>query len=359
MNHYCTYFDRGFLVQGVALWRSLARHDPDAALWVLALDDETAEALRSLGDTFLRVVPLADLEAADPALAATRGTRSRTEFLFTLSPCWPRWILATQDYVRRVTYLDADLACFSRPTALFAAMEAAGASVMVTAHRFPSWLKHYERHGKFNVGVLSFARDEAGQRCLDEWRDECLAWCHDRVEGGRYADQGYLDDWPARLGRHLLVLDDPGVNAAPWNWAGCAYRIPASTQAPIEVDGRPLVFFHFARFRPRAGTWLWESGQLDYGIMPRRLRDALYGTYWSMLVAAQAELRSARPSVDFHLPTARRGRSWWRSLPLRLVFGGTWIRLGSHFLNLRGGLGRWSGRALGWLRRVVRGGGDD
>jgi hypothetical protein len=69
MNHYCTYFDRGFLVQGVALWRSVARHDPDAALWVLALDDETADALRALGDTFLRVVPLAELEAADPRTA--------------------------------------------------------------------------------------------------------------------------------------------------------------------------------------------------------------------------------------------------------------------------------------------------
>ena len=355
MNHYCTYFDRGFLVQGVALWRSVARHDPDAALWVLALDDETADALRALGDTFLRLVPLAELEAADPELLAMRSQRSWPEYLFTLSPCWPRWILATQRYICRVTYLDADLACFSRPTGMFAAMEAASASVMVTAHRFPPWLKHYERHGTFNVGVLSFANDETARQILDEWRASCLEWCHDRVDGQRYADQGYLNAWPERLGKRLLILDDPGVNAAPWNWAGSTYHIPHSKGAPLEVDGRPLVFFHFARFRPRAGTWLWESGQLDYGIMPQRLRTALYGEYWWLLVAAQAELRSVRPSGDFELRTARLGRSAWRSLPLRLVFGGTWIRLGGHFLNLRGGIGRYSGRLLACLRGWLRG----
>lgn len=353
MNHYCTYFDRGFLVQGVALWRSLARHDPDAALWVLALDDETAETLRALGDTFLRVVPLAELEAADPALRAARAQRSWSEYLFTLSPCWPRWILATQDYLRRITYLDADLACFSRPTDLFATMEAAGASVMITPHRFPSWLRHYERHGRFNVGVLSFAADGIARRCLDTWREECLAWCHDRVENGRYADQGYLDAWPERLGKHLLVLDDPGVNAAPWNWAGHSYRITDSRTAPFTVDGHPLVFFHFARFQPRAGTWLWESGQLDYGIMPARLRNPLYGAYWQMLVAAQAELLAARPGGDFALRTARRGRSGWRTRCLRLAFGGTWIRLGGCFINGRGGLGRYSGRVLAFLRRSI------
>ena len=57
MNHYCTYFDRGFLIQGVALWRSLAAQDHDAVLWVLALDDFTAEVLREIGGTWLRVIP--------------------------------------------------------------------------------------------------------------------------------------------------------------------------------------------------------------------------------------------------------------------------------------------------------------
>ena len=204
MNHTCTYFDRGFLLQGLALWRSLAAHDPAAVLWVLALDDFTAEFLRVLGESRLRVVPLAQLEAADADLASVRVNRTRVEYYFTLSPCWPIWLLTTHPEIERVTYLDADLFFFASPAPIFAAMDAARASVLVTRHRFPSWLQHYERHGKFNVGVLVFRNDAIGRACLDDWRARCLAWCYDRVELDRYADQKYLDAWPHRVGGALL-----------------------------------------------------------------------------------------------------------------------------------------------------------
>ena len=148
MNHYCTYFDRGFAAPGLALWRSLAAHDPDAVLWVLALDDLTAALLRRLGGTWMRVVTLAELEAGDPALAAAKANRTRVEYYFTLSPCWPRWLLARHPEIERITYVDADMAFFASPHPLFAALEEANASVLIVPHRFPAWLRHYERHGR-------------------------------------------------------------------------------------------------------------------------------------------------------------------------------------------------------------------
>lgn len=390
MNAYCTYFDRGFLPQGLALWRSLARHDPDAVLWVLALDEFTEALLRELGEPRLRVVALAELEAGDPELRAAKANRTPVEYTFTLSPCWPRWLLARQPGIDRVTYLDADLFFFGAPAPVFAAMDAARASVLITGHRFPSWLRHYEQHGRFNVGLLSFRRDAAGLACLDDWRARCLEWCHDRVEGDRYADQKYLDAWPARLGAALLVLDRPGVNLAPWNWAneefvarawvddGRRSRVSVALprcetgsraqgrDAPATAGQRRrgdapgdggLVVFHFARFRPLRGDWWWQSGQLDYGVMPWRRRQAIYGPYWRALAAARAEIAARRPGFDFPRRAARGGRDFWRALPLRLVFGGNWLRVGDRFFNLRLGLGRWSGRALAAARRAVRGAG--
>jgi hypothetical protein len=352
MNAWCTYFDRGFLPQGLALWRSLARHDADAVLWVLALDEFTAALLRELGESRLRVVALAELETGDPELRAAKASRSPVEYTFTLSPCWPRWLLARQPELDRVTYLDADLFFFGPPAPIFAAMDAARASVLITGHRFPSWLRHYERHGRFNVGLLSFRRDVAGLACLDGWRAQCLEWCQDRVEDGRYADQKYLDAWPAQLGAALLVLDRPGVNLAPWNWAHPDH----GAHATVRTGG--LIVFHFARFRPVRGDWWWQSGQLDYGMMPWRLRQAIYSPYGRALVAARDEIAARRPGFDFPRRAARGGRDFWRALPLRLVFGGDWLRVGDRFLNLRLGLGRWSGRALAAVRRAckVRGG---
>ncbi len=356
MNHYCTYFDRGFLAQGLALWRSLAKHDPDSVLWVLALDEFTAEVLRELGGTWLRVVPLAEVEAGDEELAAAKANRTRVEYFFTLSPCWPRWLLAKRPEIERVTYLDADLFFFANPEPIFSAMEAAQASVLVTEHRFPEWLRHYERHGKFNVGVLSWRNDQAGRGCLERWREECLAWCFDRLEAGKYADQKYLEAWPERLGAKLLVLQHRGVNLAPWNWAGAEIAgEPCEARAAggrVRVGDDALVVFHFARFRPvRSDQW-WQAGQLDYGVMPRCLRNAIYGPYVRALLAARDEIAARRAAFDFPRGGSRGGREWWRTLPLRVIFGGTWLRVGDGFWNLRAGLGRWSGQCLAKLRTI-------
>ncbi len=346
MNVYCTYFDRGFLAQGLALWRSLAAHDPEARLWVLALDDFTADVLRELGETRLSVVALADVEAGDAALAAAKENRTRVEYYFTLSPCWPRWLLARHPEIARVTYVDADMFFFASPAEIFFAMDAAGASVLVTAHRFPAWLRHYEQHGKFNVGLLAFRNDSAGRACLDDWTARCLAWCHDRLEDGKYADQKYLDAWPEKLGGALLVLDRPGVNLAPWNWANYDFV------NRLWVDERALVLFHFARFRPLHGDWWWHSGQLEYDVMPWPLRQAIYGPYVRALLAARDEIRARRPTFDFVRRPARTGREFWENLPLRLLFGGDWLKVGDGFWNLRLGLGRWSGQARAKLRSV-------
>jgi hypothetical protein len=361
MNHYCTYFDRGFLIQGLALWRSLGTHDPLAKLWVLALDDFSADVLEHIGGPRLHVVRLAELEAADTGLRKAKTNRTRVEYYFTLSPCLPRWLLATHTEIERITYLDADLFFFRSPSVIHAAMDAAGASVLVTAHRFPAWLSHYERHGHFNVGVLSWKNDSAGRSCLDDWRERCLAWCFDRLEDGKYADQKYLDDWPARLDSALLVLPHAGVNIAPWNWmaASCttdAAHPPGQNDrigAPQVMAGaEPLVVFHFARFRPTAGDRWWQSGQLDYGVMPRGLRDAIYSPYWRALSAARAEISALRPGFDFPPLSSRLGREFWRALPLRLLFGGDWLRAGDRFFNLRFGAGRWSGQSLARLRTI-------
>jgi hypothetical protein len=153
MHHFCTYFDRAFLIQGLALWRSLAGRDSGAEMWILALDDFTAEVVAELGDRRLHVVQLAELERHDQGLAGVKGNRSRVEYFFTLSPCWPRWLLQHRPDIDRITYLDADVFFFTAPEPIFEEMDGAKASVLITGHRFPPWLKPYERHGRFNVGV--------------------------------------------------------------------------------------------------------------------------------------------------------------------------------------------------------------
>jgi hypothetical protein len=345
MNHYCTYFDSGYLGRGVALWHSLKRHDPSAVLWALGLDDATVKAVRGLDEVDFRVVPLAEFEAADPELLAVKPHRSRAEYCFTISPCLPRWLLGRQPGIEVITYVDADMAFFSDPAPLFA--ELGANHVLIVEHRFPDFLRHHEAYGRFNVGVLCFRNSVEGRRCLDWWRGQCLAWCHDRVEDGKFADQKYLDQWPG-LFSGVVICQHPGVDLAPWNWMNYHYRF-ASNQ--LLVDGQALIVYHFALFKPR-GRFLFDSGQLEYGVMPLRLRSWLYGRYFALLEEAGRQVKALAPEIPHRVS---RGRpATWSTFLLELLFGPVWLRLGPLWLSGHCGLGRFSGRVRVWARHKLK-----
>ena len=333
------------------MWRSLQRYDPEAVLWVLALDDYTARILGLLCDERLRVVLIDQLESSDEALVRAKENRSRVEYYFTLSPCWPRWLLENHPEIGQITYLDADLFLFGSLEGIWRELETRGASVLMTEHRFGSELKRFEKHGVYNVGILSFRRDVEGMGCLDDWRERCLAWCYDRLEDGKYADQKYLEAWPERWGEAVWVCDHPGVNAAPWNWTN--HRVRANVGEAVTFDGQPVLLFHFARLRAIWGTWWWQSGQIEYGVMPWSIRQALYGPYGIAMDAAREELRGIDPTIDFNRSALRLNRRWWQELPMRLVFGGNWMRCGTTWISGRAGLGRYSGKFLARLRTMI------
>ncbi|PTY03777.1 hypothetical protein DB347_21340 [Opitutaceae bacterium EW11] len=349
VNHFCTYFDRNFLVQGMALADSVRRNDPSSVLWVLCLDDFSRDYLAELGEPRIRPVALAELEAHDPELRSAKSRRTRVEYYFTLSPCWPRHLLRTVPGLNRITYLDADMYWFASPCE--ALEEIGDGSVLITEHRHPDFLRHHRRFGRFNVGLLSFRNDAVGIACLEWWRNRCLEWCEDRVDGNRYADQRYLDQWPARYGAAVRISRRAGVNLAPWNWAGHHYHCAAHR---VFVDGQPLELFHFARFRPERGTWLFQSGQLEYGVMPWTLRQRIYGRYWEALRDARARIRRLRPGFDFPARSSRGWHQFWRAFLPRAVFGSDWLRVGSVFISGRFGLGQHSGRVLSTLRGLRR-----
>jgi hypothetical protein len=117
-----------------------------------------------------------------------------------------------------------------------------------------------ETYGKFNVGIVGFRNDAEGRRCLEQWREQCNAWCYDRLEDGRYADQKYLDAWPDQF-QGVVVAQHLGVNVAPWNRV--CYQLDERDGVPC-VNGRPIVFYHFH------GLKMYKFGlvvpqDIDYG----------------------------------------------------------------------------------------------
>ncbi|WP_287963202.1 hypothetical protein [Alcanivorax sp.] len=275
VRHYCTYFDSHYLARGLVLHQSLEEQsEGDFLLYVLCLDDRTHGVLDGLDRHTIVPVRLSDVEAWDPDLLKAKGNRSLVEYYFTLSPVFPLYVLE-HFKCEIVTYLDADLMFFSSPEAIFE--ELGGRSILITEHRFSDELmrKGFLKSGRFNVQCQCFRKDEVGYSCLYRWREQCLAWCYDRHEGGKFADQKYLDDWPGLYGEDLVVSRHPGIGLAPWNVANVKLGME---NGRWQVNGRSLVFYHFHGLRNVFGS-LYRLGLAPYDVRGTGSVKNLYTTY--------------------------------------------------------------------------------
>ena len=194
---FCTYFDANYLPRALAMLDSLVAHcGQEFHVYALCLDDESHSRLSASGRSDVTSLALPELEAHDPELLGVKGTRSRLEYHYTCGPTLPLYVFQRAPHVDVVTYIDADLYFYSDPRTLID--EFHGASVSLTAHRFPEF-RRAEDTGVFNVGWLSFRRDADGLACLRWWRRSCLDWCYERFEGGKYAES----DVPERVASAL------------------------------------------------------------------------------------------------------------------------------------------------------------
>lgn len=278
IKEFCTLFDRQYLARGLALYRSLERHNGDFRLRALCLDDESERLLGRIQARHLDVISIAELEAHDPELRAVRGTRSPVEYYWTCTPCLCRYLLAREPQLGAITYLDADLMFFDSPAPLFA--ELGQGSILLIPHR---WAQEHrecestdatsdEAWGKFNVEFMTFRRDANALGALDWWRERCLEFCPALIHPGHFGDQKYLDDWPQRFaGVH--VLQHPGGGLAPWNISQYCLE---KRGGQILVDGQPLVFHHYQ------GLWLHEASALGELLarLPTRYRQCQSSPAW-------------------------------------------------------------------------------
>lgn len=279
MYYFCTYFDQFYLPRGLALYHSLKQHCPAFKLWALCMDKESHATMVRLNLPDINIVPLEDLEQHDHELLQSKQTRNLLEYYFTCTPALPRYILDRWSEVDLITYLDSDLFFYANPQPIFEEM--GQNSVAIIAHRYPEYLrKEMEIYGIYNVGWVSFRRDEHGLTCLNWWRDRCLEWCYDRYENGRHGDQKYLDVWPDMFPK-VAVLQHKGANLAPWNLMNYRYQM---SENQVYVDDQPLIFFHFTRFK-QMRDWLYDTHTARFRARaPRIVRQHIYAPYIRTLI---------------------------------------------------------------------------
>ncbi len=270
---FCTYFDHNYLPYGMTLFSSLCDSGMDFELFVLCLSRECYDRLAGV-DSRLIPIALDVLEKWDSELKATQSNRSRTEYIFTISPCLPLFIFARFPHIDLLTYLDSDLYFFNSPEVLY--QELGSKSLYIIEHRFMEEFKvRAGQNGRFNMAFQIYRNDASGIKCLQKWRIECLDWCYDRVENGKYADQKYLDSWPEDFPGKVVVSQNNGANLAPWNLDN--YEISFKNDK-FFVDGKPLVFVHYQGFKILSKhIFVWYAWRKNY--KNRKIFDKLARYY--------------------------------------------------------------------------------
>ncbi|MCD4652618.1 hypothetical protein K8T06_01640, partial [bacterium] len=196
----------------------------------------------ALGKNHVVPLGLPDIERAYPELLDLKHHRSKLEYYYTCGPCYIKYLTENFTEIDIITYLDADLYFYGDPKQLFNDFKSHSIGVM--AHHIPE-LRVNQWQGIYNVGWISFRMDRDGETCLETWRKQCVDWCFEKYEGGKYADQLYLDEWPDKyVGFHEFV--HRGANLAAWNVGDFKYFYK---DGKVYVDQDLLIFYHFHGFK--------------------------------------------------------------------------------------------------------------
>ena len=270
---FCTYFDSNYLSRGLTLYGSLLQHcEVPFDLYVLCLDEESYLYLSNRNDNHLIPISLSTLEEENPELLIAKNNRSLVEYYFTLSPVFPLYILKKYN-PNIITYLDADLMFFSSPSVIYE--ELADKSIYTIEHRFREEFKSHEISGKFNVQCQLFRNNEIGLDCLKRWKNQCLDWCYDRHEEGKFADQKYLDEWPSLYGTDLVISKNIGVGVAPWNINKEQIQ---EVKGSFYINNNPIVFYHFHGLKV-FNKFLAKTGLSAFHADLYKEIEALYRSY--------------------------------------------------------------------------------
>jgi hypothetical protein len=247
----CTIVAKNYLAYARTLMKSLVRHNPGVAAYVLFVDDiagfvdPAAEAFRTLG--------LQDLDLPRPAEFCFRYD------VMELSTAVKPYLL--QELFARghgkVLYIDPDIWVFRPLDELFAWLEES--DVLLTPHltgplgdgRYPDE-RDILLSGTYNLGFLGIADTPNVRGLLRWWADRCEFLCVSDITHGMFVDQRWMDLTPG-LADRVRVIRDPGWNVAYWNLKHRALEGPPGAPA---ANGSPVRFYHWSGFNPTKPTAL-------------------------------------------------------------------------------------------------------
>lgn len=246
--HVFTSITANYLPKAAALAHSVKRVHPEATFHCV-LSDELPRCPSETTAAFNSIINIKDLPIAE---LPRWIFRHRIVELCTAVKGTAFQHIAEQFGAERIYYLDPDIIVTSRLDDLERALDRN--SIVLTPHMTvpetdPQAILDNEhcclRHGVYNLGFLAVRMTGQGRQFIDWWADRLRRFCYDDVPAGLFTDQRWVDLAPAFFD-DIAIIRDPQYNVATWNLTHrrATGRVPYG----LEINGRPLVFYHFSGF---------------------------------------------------------------------------------------------------------------
>ena len=243
----CTIIAKNYLAFARVLARSHAEHHPGSRLFVLVIDEVEGYVDPAEEPFELVRVPQIGIDHYDRMAALYTVLELST----AVKPWLMRHLLHERG-LERVVYLDPDIRIYEPLTEVDDLLREN--QLVVTPHATDPMPRDGRKPsesdiltaGVYNLGFIGMSRGAETDLVLDWWSERLERDCVLDPERGFFVDQRWIDFAPG-LVESFHVLRDPGYNVAYWNLATRDLRM---VEGRVEVNGRPLRFFHFSGFKP-------------------------------------------------------------------------------------------------------------
>jgi len=238
---------KNYLAQAKVLGYSVKKFCPDCDFYIV-LSDEIDGCDLSCEDFTV-------IEAKDIGIEGYEDMAFKYDVIEFSTAVKPFFIKKLFNDYEKVLYLDPDMVVYSSLQFLFDDLDKFDA--LLTPHIIKPYIKYQSATpeetilfvGIFNLGFFGIKNTETGNYIVDWWMEKLRDQCYADKEDGLHVDQKWMDFLPSLYGEKVLIIRNPAVNIAFWNYHE-RKLFKENNKYYVDDLGYPLAVFHFSSFDP-------------------------------------------------------------------------------------------------------------
>lgn len=261
-TNYFTYFDSGYLAQGLSLIESTFHHCDVDCFIVFCLDEISLNYLTDYSyHNYNSKLVIVDYNTLlDFNWYILKTSRTKSEFFWSLTPLFVSYSLKVSGS-EFLVYVDSDMFFLDSDQRIIRRFALSGKDVFITPHYYLGEFDYSAFSGKYCVQYLIFKVSSSGD-IVTNWLQNCINECTSQFRPGGIGDQRYLTFWDKLFPNRIYIAENYSEFVAPWN---------------IIRDGLSnCVVYHFQGFRVLGNGYYLTNQSF---LVPRIIKKSLYKDY--------------------------------------------------------------------------------